>query len=270
MIVMTADRLLILAPRTSDTRRRLSVEARSRGIRDVTAADWLLPEDAQGHGRVHLYGGPLLADVVGRALETVALEPPAHWLGSLPTALTGRDVETTTLAEARRIRRPAFVKPPTDKFFPARIYPDGSRLPGPDALDDDLPVLVSDPVVFVREYRLFVLDGKVHTASRYAVGPVLDVAPLEADPYEADVRSFAADVLAEAAGSLPSAAVVDAGLLGDGTWAVIEANPAWASGGYACVPARVLDVVLRAAGPAAECATRDLEFVRPLTQPQGP
>ncbi|MFJ7590685.1 ATP-grasp domain-containing protein [Streptomyces sp. NPDC097617] len=124
------------------------------------------------------------------------------------------------------------------------------------------PDLVSDIVCFAREYRLFVLDGAVHDGSRYAVGPRLDPAPLDLDPYAADVRAFAAELLAAADGSLPSAAVVDVGLLEEGGWAAIEANPAWASGGYACDPDRVLDVVLRAAGPRNESAPADLPLAR--------
>ncbi|GAA2654034.1 MULTISPECIES: ATP-grasp domain-containing protein [Streptomyces] len=259
---MTQDRVLLLAPRASDTRRRLSEAAAGRGLRAVTAEGWSAPDGAQGAGRTHLYGGPLLADTVARELDVAALEPPADWLARLPLALTGRRVEAVTLAEARRLRRPAFVKPPTDKFFPARIYPDGSRLPGPDAFDDDLPVLVSDIVRFDREYRLFVLDGAVHDGSRYAVGPRLDPLPLDLDPGAAEARAFAADLLAAAEGSLPSAAVVDIGPLADGGWAAVEANPAWSSGGYACDPERVLDVVLRAAGPRAETAPADLPFTR--------
>ncbi|MFD7256097.1 ATP-grasp domain-containing protein [Streptomyces sp. NPDC059874] len=256
------DRVLLLAPRATDTVRRLTETATARGLRAVTAEGWRAPDGPRDAGRTHLYGGPLLADRVAGELDVAALQPPADWLARLPVALTGRRVEAVTLAQARRLRRPAFVKPPTDKLFPARIHPDGSRLPGPDAFDDDLPVLVSDIVRFDREYRLFVLDGAVHVGSRYSVGPRLDPARLAQDPYAAEVRAFAAELLAAADGSLPSAAVVDVGLLDEGGWAVVEANPAWASGGYACDPGKVLDVVLRAAGPKAETAPEDLPFVR--------
>ncbi|MFE7324094.1 ATP-grasp domain-containing protein [Streptomyces sp. NPDC057565] len=263
---MTIDRVVLLAPRTSGTGRRLAETAAGRGLRVLTADGWALPAEAQGAERAHLYGGPLLADRVAGELDIVPLEPPADWLARLPTGLTGRRVEAVTLEEARELRRPAFVKPPTDKFFPARIYPDGSRLPGPDAFDDDLPVLVSDIVCFAREYRLFVLDGAVHTGSRYSVGATLDPAPLAEDRFDTEVRAFATELLTEAAGSLPSAAVVDVGLLDGGGWAAVETNPAWASGGYACDPERVLDVVLRAAGPAAEAAPPDLRFARSLPE----
>lgn len=266
---MTTDRLLVLAPRVTDTRLHLAAAAHRRGLRTVVAYGWRRPQEACPGTRAHLYGGPLLADAVGRSLGLALLEPPADWAARLPPELTCRHIEATTLAEARELRRPAFVKPPVDKHFPARIYPDGSRLPGPDALDDELPVLVSDIVCFVREYRLFVLDGEVRTAGRYATGPALDIAALDEDPREPDVRAFAREVLGAAAGTLPSAVVVDVGLLDDGRWAVVEANPAWASGGYACLPDEVLDVVVRAAAPVAETSRSDLAFARPLPEVVG-
>ncbi|MEV4614597.1 ATP-grasp domain-containing protein [Kitasatospora sp. NPDC049258] len=257
------DRLLLLAPRINDTGLQLLTAARRRGLRAHTATRWAVPEELSGLRPAHLYGGPLFADVVGRELGIAALEDPADWLPGLPYELTGRRIECSTLAEARRLRRPAFVKPPNDKLFPARIYPDGTGLPGPDALEDDFRVLVSDIVAFDREYRLFVLDGEVRTASRYLVGGRLDVAPLEEDPYRAGVLAFTAEVLA--CGGLPSAVAVDVGLLAGGRgWAVVEANSAWASGGYACDPDRVLDVVLRAAGPEEAVAPSDLRHRRAL------
>ncbi|MFB7473557.1 ATP-grasp domain-containing protein [Kitasatospora sp. NPDC056184] len=252
--------LLLLAPRINETGLQLLTHARRRGLRAHTAVRWDVPAELAGLRPAHLYGGPLFADVAAGPLGVAPLEPPADWLTALPAELLGRRVECTTLAEARRLRRPAFLKPPVDKLFPARVHPDGSGLPGPDALDDDTLVLVSDIVAFASEYRLFVLDGEVRTASRYAVAGALAVSP-EVGP---DVLAFAADVLA--AGGLPSAAVVDVGRIADGSWAVVEANPAWASGGYACDPDQVLDVVLRAAGPAEALAPADLGYARPVPE----
>ena len=64
--------------------------------------------------------------------------------------------------------------------------------------------------------------------------------------------------------------MVDVGLIAEGDGkpapAVIEANAAWASGHYAADPERVLDVVLRAAGPMTEIGERDRTFLRPAAQ----
>ncbi|MFJ8042668.1 ATP-grasp domain-containing protein [Kitasatospora sp. NPDC096147] len=248
--------LLLLAPRISETGLQLLTQARRRGLAAHTAVRWEVPAGLAELRPAHLYGGPLFADVAAGVLGVAPLEPPDGWLSTLPPELLGRQVACTTLAEARRLRRPAFVKPPNDKVFAARVYRDGAELPGPDALADDTPVLVSDVVTFAAEYRLFVLDGTVRTASRYALDGELAVTP-DAPPA---ALAFAAEVLAH--GGLPSAVVLDVGRLADGTWAVVEANPAWASGGYACAPDAVLDVVLRAAGPTGALHPTDLPYVR--------
>ncbi|MGA5823011.1 ATP-grasp domain-containing protein [Kitasatospora sp. NPDC094028] len=282
--MITDAAVLLLSPRVTETGHQLRTVAGHRGLRACTAASWRAPEGLAG-SPVHLYGGPLFADAVGRALGLALLEPAADWLARLPGALTGRRVSYGTLAEARRLRGPAFVKPPVDKLFAARVYPDGGALPGPELLDGDTPVLVSEVVRFRTEYRLFVLDGEVVAGSRYAVDGELSAAPL--GPDTAEVLAFARDVLAASASGaadasnasdasdasdtsasgapLPSAAVVDVGRT-DGGWAVVESNAAWASGGYAADPEGVLDTVLRSAGPASRVAAADRPFLRELPE----
>lgn len=228
--------------------------------------EWRVPEEWRAAEGATLYAGPLFADAVAAGLGLGLLEAAPDWLARLPHELTRREIEFSTVAEARQLRRPVFVKPPNDKSFPARVYPDGSRLPGPDAVDDGTPVLVSDIVAFAMEYRLFLLDGEVRTGSRYLTHGELDVVPLDEDPRRAEVLDFAGRL---ASRYLPSAVVVDVGLLSDtegAEWAVVEANAAWASGHYACDPAAVLDVVLHAARPEEEFGPADRTFLRPLPE----
>ncbi|MFJ5234380.1 ATP-grasp domain-containing protein [Kitasatospora sp. NPDC088391] len=265
---MTTDTAtLLLAPRINETGLQLRTAAGRRGLRAFTAPSWRAPAELLG-GAVHLYGGPLFADAVGGVFGLGLLEPAADWLVALPRELTGRRVRFGTLAEARALRSPAFVKAPADKHFAARVYRDGAGLPGPELLDGDTPVLVSEVVRFASEFRLFVLDGAVRAVSRYAVDGDLAVAGPGAEGPE--VLAFAAEVLAAAAAvaPLPSAAVVDVGRTGSG-WAVVEANAAWASGGYACDPDAVLDVVLRAGGPRDRLGAADLPFLRELPAVEG-
>ncbi|SOB80253.1 ATP-grasp domain-containing protein [Streptomyces sp. 1331.2] len=271
--------VLLLAPRINETGLQLRTAAGLRGLRACVATSWQAPRELLG-APVHVYGGPLFGDAVGRELGLGLLEPAADWLTRLPLPLTGRRVTCTTLAEARRLRRPAFVKPPADKLFAARVYPDGSALPGPEVLEGDTAVLVSEVARFAVEYRLFVLDGTVRTGSRYAVNGELSVAPLEtigapegetaraADGETAEVLAFGREVLAASASDapLPSAAVVDVGRTENGRWAVVEANAAWASGGYAAAPEAVLEAVLRSSGPDAQLTTTDRPFLRDLPE----
>ncbi|MEU7736555.1 ATP-grasp domain-containing protein [Streptomyces griseus] len=206
---------------------------------------------------VHLHAGPSFADVVAPALGIALLEAPADWLARLPRALTRREILALPIGEAYRLRRPAFVKSPNDKGVPALVYADGSRLPGPDAVDPETVVLVSDVMTFADEYRLHLLDGTVHAAGQYA-----ESGRLRLGPAGGDALAFGREVLAAAGETLPSAIVVDVGRDDTGRWAVIEANAAWASGCYSADPDRALDTVLRAAGPATGLSPHDRGFVR--------
>ncbi|MFD3451492.1 ATP-grasp domain-containing protein [Streptomyces sp. NPDC058691] len=262
----TSARTLFLSPRATATGRALAAAAHRRGIPVHTLREWRVPAELRNAPGPSLYAGPLFADAVAGDLNLALLEADADWLARLPRDLTLRHIAFTALAEARRLRRPAFVKPPNDKSFPARVYRDGSGLPGPDAVDDDVPVLVSDIVAFEVEYRLFLRDGEVLTGSRYATDGELDVAPLDTDPARAEVLDFAARLVAPGRPQLPelpAAIVVDVGRV-NGEWAVVEANAAWASGHYACDEDAVLDAVLRAAAPAATSGPRDARFRRPV------
>ncbi|BCJ73144.1 hypothetical protein CS0771_26880 [Catellatospora sp. IY07-71] len=287
------EQVLILPPRVTETGLAYADAARRRGMRVETVHGWRLPEHLAGHPGAHLYAGPLFADAVGAELGIGLLEPDPDWLTRLPRALTRRGVVFTTLARARGLDRPAFVKPPDDKSFPARVYPSGAALPGPEVLEGDTSVLVSDVVEFHVEFRCFVAAGVVRAVSRYAVGGELDVASADDDVRSADAAAFAQTVCAvsapfagsaprggAAAGAavdvdrvrrpgLPSAVVVDVGLIADPgsgrpEWAVIEANAAWASGHYAADADAALDVALRSAMPRAEIAPADVPYLRDL------
>ncbi|GAA1395600.1 ATP-grasp domain-containing protein [Catellatospora coxensis] len=263
------ERVLILPPRVTETGLAFADAARRRGMRVETLHTWRLPEHLAGHPGAHLYAGPLFADAVGAELGAGLLEPDQDWLARLPREATRRDIVFTTLAQARLLDRPAFVKPPDDKSFPARVYPSGADLPGTDVLEDGTAVLISDVVAFEVEFRLFVAAGRVLAASRYAVGGELDLATSAEDARCAEASAFAAGLFAAGMPELPSAVVIDVGLLADPAtgrpeWAVIEANAAWASGHYAADPDGALDVVLAASRPVADIAPADRHFLRRL------
>ncbi|MFC7220880.1 ATP-grasp domain-containing protein [Streptomyces polyrhachis] len=241
----------------------LAIEATGRGM-SVRAA-----EEPGLAAPAYWYGGPVAGARLAGRLGFALLEPTDGWLAELPEEFTGRRVRAGTIADAWAIDRPMFVKPPRDKSFPADVYTDGSRLPS--ALDPTTPVLLSEVVTFAAEYRLFLLDGQIAAASRYAVFGRLDPRPLGTDRADrataAQITEFAARLTAAAGHTLPSAVVVDIGQLLDPyrpghRWAVVEANMAWFSHAYAADPARVLDVVLRAAGPRDHMQPRDLAFER--------
>ncbi len=247
---MTGPAFLLHPPRTS-TAELLGQAAAWRGYEVVAHVG-----QAEGR-RTYWYGGALAADLLAGRLGLGLLEPADDWLTTVPYSLMGRSVRLMTLAEARSLTGPAFVKPPSAKIdaLPAAVYEDGTRLP--DMLDGSTAVLVSSVVEFAAEYRMFVLDGEVAAGSRYAVYGRLDPAPLDAQ-----ARGFAREVLHATAERLPSAVCLDVGRLVDGGWAIVEANMPWFAHCYAAEPDRVLDVVLRAAGPRTRVGVRDVPFLR--------
>ncbi|MCT4357879.1 ATP-grasp domain-containing protein [Streptomyces sp. Je 1-79] len=187
----------------------LALEAARRGIM-VQAAE----EIGAARGPAYWYGGPTAGTRLARRLGFALLEPADDWLATLPEKFTGRKVRTATVADARAMERPTFVKPPRDKSFPADIYADGSRLP--TDLDPATPVLLSEVVTFATEYRLFLLDGRIAAGSRYAVFGRLDPHPLDKhEPIAAEIAEFIDHLIAETGPALPSAVVVDIGQLLD-------------------------------------------------------
>ncbi|PWU52862.1 DUF4343 domain-containing protein [Micromonospora globispora] len=247
---------LVLPPRLTASAQSLRDAAHRRGLRSVQLRTFEVPA---GMHADHLHAGPSFADVVAPLLGIAPLEAEPGWLTRLPRELTRREITLVAIGEAYELRRPAFIKSPNDKNIPAMIYTDGTRLPGPDAVDRRTPVLVSDIVDFAAEYRLHLLDGVVYAGSQYA-----EHGRLHLGPPSADALAFGTDILAGYGHTLPSAIVVDVGLT-DGHWAVIEANAAWASGAHRADPDLALDVVLRAAGPTISVSARDRQFIR---QPQ--
>ncbi|GGU62192.1 hypothetical protein GCM10010211_29030 [Streptomyces albospinus] len=244
---------LLLPPRLTASATELRDTARRRGLRTVQLPTFAVPD---GLRATHLHAGPSFADAVAASLGIAPLEAPPHWLAELPRDLVCREIRALPIRDAYALRRPVFVKSPNDKGIRAMVYADGTRLPGPDAVDPGTVVLVSDIAAFAVEYRLYVLDGEVRTGSRYA-----EDGRLRPGPLGPDAAAFGAELLARCGATLPSAIVVDVGRT-DGRWAVIEANAAWASGRYTADPEAALDTVLRAAGPHTAVVARDLPFVR--------
>lgn len=261
------DPFLALAPHRSTTAGLLAGASRDRGLEVVVLSRSGIPDRLRGSGDAYYYGGPHFASDVVDPLGVALLEPDEGWLDALPYAFTGRRITRVRLSEARREKSPVFVKPPTDKSFPAAVYEDGRALRVPSHRSDPL-VQVSEVVTWAQEFRLFLLDGEIRTGSQYATFGRLDAAPLEGHRDEAGIRDFARRLTEACGATLPSGVVVDVGRMwGRGgrdteRWAVVEANMAWFSNVYAADPAGALDVVLRAAGPRGRVRPQDARYCR--------
>ncbi len=247
---------VVFPPRLTESARRIWSAAERRGLTTVQLPTFAVPP---GLIVEHLHAGPTFADAVAPKVGLALLEAPPVLMSRLPREVTRRHISAMPIRDAWMLRTPAFIKTPNDKTIRAMIYSDGSRLPGPDAVDADTTVLVSSVVDFMTEHRLFVLDGRIHTAGQYADRG----RPHLAEP-DSSAIAFGTELLSGFASTLPSAIVIDVGETDDG-WAIVEANAAWASGCYLAEPDRVLDVIQRAAQPACRVSDRDAAFARPST-----
>ncbi len=193
-----------------------------------------------------LYVEGLFAPTIANSLGMRLLDLDEDWLVRLPHEYRKRNVSITTLGEARRLTIPAFVKPPNEKLFPAKVHATGESLPV--GYDDDMKVLVAEPVEWEVEFRCFVLEGAVRTLSPYLRSSRL--AKLDGysatDEELASARQSAEKVLADPRVVTPRALVLDVGQIVGKGWAVVEANGAWGSGIYGCEPDEVLEVVRHA------------------------
>ncbi|WNG48787.1 DUF4343 domain-containing protein [Archangium minus] len=258
--------VLLLSPRFSPDSIALATEASRLSWRVHRLHD-RRPSSRLAEEELVFYGESLLADTIGKALGLALLEPSADALPRLPAEFVRRDVRFTTLGAARGELFPRFVKPADEKQFRAAVYNSSEALPGSEVLEDSLPVLTAEPVRWLDEYRCFVLDGQVVTASPYAWMGEKEEHSHAAFELEG-ARAFAMEVLARG-GDFPPAVVLDVGRIEGRGWAVVEMNPAWSSGLYACDPAGVLRVLERASGSRRTLASGDSRWLRLLPDIEG-
>lgn len=240
---------LILTPRFTEDAQALWRAAGQLGWSVERLTSWRVPKELLSVPEPVLYlealFGPTLAEQFGLRL----LEPAVDWLPRLPEEYRKRRVSLMPLRAARQLAEPAFVKPPNDKSFPARVCT-GAELP--DGYDEDSPVLVAEVVQWEVEFRCFVLDRRPRTLSVYLRGGELQreqgFVATEAELAEAEAVVGA--VCADPRVDLPRAAVLDVGVIASRGWAVVEQNAAWGSGIYGCDPVAVLEVLRHAAVPA--------------------
>ena len=239
---------LILTPRHTGDSQLLWRAALQRGWHVERLQTWRIPTHLRAVDQPVLYVealfGPTLADELGVRL----LEPPDDWLVRLPAEYRLRDIRLTTMAQARSSSASAFVKPPADKSFTARVYT-GAELP--DDLPGDMPVLVSEVVAWESEFRCFILDRELRTFSLYARnGELQDEQDYASTGDEAaGLTDFVSRLLADPRVELPRAIGVDVGVIAGRGWACVEANGAWGTGLYACDPGKALEVIRHATVP---------------------
>lgn len=265
---------LVLTPRLSSDSVHLERAARQLGWPVHRARRYQVPHDIEDP---IVYGDIAFCDVMAEMLGLGLLEPTNSWLAELPSRYLLRQVRAMTHENLRSVRGRHFFKPANDKVFEAGIYECGAHVPW-RYIDPETPVLVSDVVDFESEMRCYVLDRQVLTAGIYA-GKTADSisndgvsGAREALIYEAGCE-WMKGLLSDPEVDIPSAVVIDIGLIEGLGWAAVEANQGYASGvycgGYATAtaspgadPIQVLQVIARAGGHRSKIRGEDLQWLR--------
>lgn len=133
----------------------------------------------------------------------------------------GREVRQTILQEVREGSKETFVKPVRQKLFTGFLWDTSSasrlRLA---TYENSTPVWVSDPVNFLSEYRVFILDGEV----------------LDARLYKGDWgRAVDQEIVlgaVEAFVNAPRAYALDFGVTDDDRTLLVEVNDSFSLGHY--------------------------------------
>lgn len=255
---------LLLSTWSLPSARALADAARNEGW-SVCALDENPASDIR-EDRVY-YGGSDVALSVASRFRLALLEPPLDLLARLPIEYRQREVEYCRFGDLRRLRIPTFVKPADalNKAFDAGIYADVRDIRACPRIDAKIPVLVSEPVQWLAEYRCFIVERKVAATSPYLsfgrpVWRPYGQGGKEARP-STSVLSFCERLLSQSKRILPPAFVLDVGLIEERGWAVVEFNPAWCSGVLGADPKQVLAVLRRSCHDRGTLPVADRQWV---------
>lgn len=182
-----------------------------------------------------LYGGYMWAEHVAPQSGLRLISPPERWWEVIGDAnLIRRSIGVERYCDLAAYDGPTnwpkFIKSLTGKSIASRVYHSLADLP--PGITDEEQFIVSYPVSFAYEWRAFVLDGEVVTLSHYATHGNLDTSGMTGRCV--DARTFAKVVAWYYREKLPRAYVLDVGLIKDDDFAIVEMNPAYCSGLYAC------------------------------------
>lgn len=233
---------LILTPRYSEDAQALWRTANHLGLKVVRLVNWRLPDDLKLISEPVLYLEALMAEEIAEQIGVRLLDSASDWLPNLPQEYRKRWVYLTNLDKARHSDHAAFIKPPNDKSFPARVYAAADL---PIDYPDETLVLVAEIVQWDKEFRCFILNRSLKTFSIYLRNGELQSENDFAHTYEEDceVQAFIETVLSDERVELPQATVIDIGVVHKRGWAVVEQNAAWGAGLYGCDPIQVLEVL---------------------------
>jgi hypothetical protein len=204
-------------------------------------AKWNVPEEFRDDV-IAVYGEDIYAEIVAEQCNLTLTKPTDNWLAEISEEFTKRKISYGKLKEFVDEEN-IFIKCSDFKSFKAGVFDKVTDIKGFDTLDFDSMVFTSEVVEWELEVRCFVLNNEIKTHSSYWRNDEFDTNQLSGTEQK-DLFEFFENFIRKYIETLPKAIVLDFGIIKGKGWALIEANPAWCSGLYACDAEKALEVVV--------------------------
>ncbi|MCP4600799.1 MAG: ATP-grasp domain-containing protein [Proteobacteria bacterium] len=209
------DTTLLISQRPYPERAPIVEEWASEGGDVISLDRFWNPSTRNVRSAAAVYGNGHFCQTVAEIMGLRLVTPSNKLLISLRPKWRKRTIRCETLKNVSIAGERKFVKPLQQKLFKSGVYREMNVFRNECAdLPPDTQVLVSEPVHFLSEVRVFILDGAV-----------ADCCPYYGNASREEVIRFSQALTREA--ELSGAFVLDVGKIKDRGWAVIEFNPAW-------------------------------------------
>jgi hypothetical protein len=203
--------------------------------------------------RIAFYGDTFVGRDLARSESLALIEPTLDILVHLSEVYTKRQIRFGTLADLMETTTSVFAKSADTcyRLMSSGICKDGKPNLLPDKLADPAsPVLMAEPVHWLAEYRVIVLERQILTHSlymrsgkRFWQGEQSAALP---SGEEAEVLDHCRRLLEDPSVALPPACALDVGFIEGRGWAIVEFNPIWCSRLFGCNRGKVLPALERA------------------------
>ncbi|WP_298416766.1 ATP-grasp domain-containing protein [uncultured Kordia sp.] len=240
---MNTQKIIVISPNFSEDSMIISQATINSEFTAMRFGSWNVPLEYQ-NDVVAVYGEDLFTTIVAEQCNLKLLKPADDWLASIPLKYTLRNIIYDRFGNIYDVKN-KFIKPVDFKFFPAGVYTSVDKIQGFETIDNNIEVFVSDVVNWSIEVRCFVIDRNIQTWSTYIYNKEIQLKDSMLQNEETQMLIFLNEFLTDKTIDLPKAVVIDVGYIPDKGWALIEANPVWSSGVYACNPKKVIDTIVK-------------------------
>ncbi|MGE8432129.1 ATP-grasp domain-containing protein [Chryseobacterium joostei] len=204
-------------------------------------AKWNVPEEFRADV-IAVYGEDIYSEIVAEQCNLTLTKPDDNWLAGISEKFTKRKISYTQLKNVVH-KENIFIKCSDFKSFKAGVFDKVTDIKGFDSLDPNSTVFTSEVVEWELEVRCFVLNNEIKTHSTYWRNNSFNT-NLLSETERNDMFEFFKSFIKQYSSTLPNAIVLDFGIIKEKGWALIEANPAWCSGLYACDAEKALEVIV--------------------------